>query len=54
MLVALMVPCYIDTFYPHFAIYNRLNVWGKHRNVPEAETETFHAWYRTHRPKTES
>jgi L-lactate dehydrogenase complex protein LldF len=36
---------------PHFAVYNRLNAWGKHRDVPEAETETFHAWYRTHRPK---
>ena len=38
---------------PHFAIYNRLNAWGKHRDVPEAETETFHEWYRTHRPKTD-
>jgi len=37
---------------PHFAIYNRLNGWGKHRDVPEASRETFHAWYRTHRPKT--
>jgi L-lactate dehydrogenase complex protein LldF len=37
---------------PHFAIYNRLNAWGKHRDVPQAESETFHTWYRTHRPKT--
>jgi L-lactate dehydrogenase complex protein LldF len=37
---------------PHFAIYNRLNVWGKHRDVPEATTETFHDWYRNHRLKT--
>lgn len=37
---------------PHFAIYNRLNGWGKHRNVPEAATESFHEWYRNHRPKT--
>jgi len=35
---------------PHFAIYNRLNVWGKHRDVPEAGPETFHEWYRNHRP----
>ena len=34
---------------PHFAIYNRLNAWGKHRDIPEAATETFHEWYRTHR-----
>jgi L-lactate dehydrogenase complex protein LldF len=37
---------------PHFAVYNRLNVWGKHRDLPQAGTETFHEWYRTHRPKT--
>jgi L-lactate dehydrogenase complex protein LldF len=36
---------------PHFAVYNRLNAWGKHRDVPEAATETFHEWYRNHRPK---
>ncbi|HMD20561.1 MAG TPA: lactate utilization protein B [Alloacidobacterium sp.] len=36
---------------PHFAIYNRLNVWGKHRDVPQAGAETFHAWYKAHRPK---
>jgi L-lactate dehydrogenase complex protein LldF len=37
---------------PHFAVYNRLNAWGKHRDVPEASRETFHEWYRTHRLKT--
>ena len=37
---------------PHFAIYNRLNGWGKHRDIPEAATETFHEWHRNHRPKT--
>ena len=36
---------------PHFAVYNRLNAWGKHRDVPEAATETFHEWYRNHRPR---
>jgi L-lactate dehydrogenase complex protein LldF len=34
---------------PHFAIYNRLNAWGKHRDVPEDARETFHEWYRNHR-----
>ena len=34
---------------PHFVIYNRLNVWGKHREVPEPTTETFHEWYGNHR-----
>jgi L-lactate dehydrogenase complex protein LldF len=38
---------------PHFAIYNRLNAWGKHRDVPEAARETFHQWYRHHRPQAE-
>jgi L-lactate dehydrogenase complex protein LldF len=36
---------------PHFAIYNRLNAWGRHRDVPEAASETFHEWYRNHRLK---
>ena len=34
---------------PHFAVYNRLNAWGKHRDVPEAARETFHEWYRNNR-----
>ena len=36
---------------PHLAIYNRLNAWGKHRDVPEAASETFHEWYKNHRLK---
>lgn len=36
---------------PHFAIYNQLNTWGKHRDVPQPVDETFHAWYKNHRPK---
>ena len=36
---------------PHFAFYNRLNAWGKHRDVPEAASETFHEWYKNHRLK---
>jgi L-lactate dehydrogenase complex protein LldF len=30
---------------PHFALYNRLNAWGRHRDVPEPPQETFHQWY---------
>ena len=30
---------------PHFAIYNRLNAWGRHRDVPSPVKETFHQWY---------
>jgi L-lactate dehydrogenase complex protein LldF len=30
---------------PHFALYNRLNAWGRHRDVPDPPTETFHQWY---------
>ncbi len=37
---------------PHFAIYNRLNSWGKHRDIPEASTKTFHEWYRSNRPNS--
>ena len=36
---------------PHFAIYNRLNAWGKDRDVPDAAPETFHEWYKNHRLK---
>jgi L-lactate dehydrogenase complex protein LldF len=31
---------------PRFAIYNRMNAWGRHREVPCPPKETFHAWYR--------
>jgi L-lactate dehydrogenase complex protein LldF len=34
---------------PHFAIYNRLNAWGRHRDVPTPASETFHQWYARHR-----
>src|SRR6201993_1542685 len=30
---------------PHFALYSRLNAWGRRRDVPEAPKETFHQWY---------
>jgi L-lactate dehydrogenase complex protein LldF len=30
---------------PHFALYNRLNAWGRHRDVPAPPPETFHQWY---------
>jgi len=28
-----------------FTLYNRLNAWGRRRDVPEAPKETFHQWY---------
>jgi L-lactate dehydrogenase complex protein LldF len=34
---------------PHFAIYNDLNAWGKHRDVPAAPKQTFHQWYKENR-----
>ena len=30
---------------PHFALYNRLNAWGRHRDIPRPATETFHQWW---------
>jgi L-lactate dehydrogenase complex protein LldF len=36
---------------PHFALYNRLNAWGRHRDVPEPAKETFHQWYARTRGK---
>ena len=34
---------------PRFAIYNQLNAWSRHREVPAPADETFHEWYRKHR-----
>jgi hypothetical protein len=34
---------------PRFALYNRLNAWGKHREVPHAPRQTFHSWYKKNR-----
>jgi L-lactate dehydrogenase complex protein LldF len=39
------------TILPDFAIYNPLNYWGKHRDVPDAADKTFHEWYKSHRLK---
>jgi len=30
---------------PRFVVYNGLNAWGKHREVPHAPAQTFHSWY---------
>jgi L-lactate dehydrogenase complex protein LldF len=34
---------------PRFAIYNRLNPWGRRREVPSPVAETFHQWYARNR-----
>jgi L-lactate dehydrogenase complex protein LldF len=34
---------------PRFAIYNRLNAWGRRREVPSPVAETFHQWYARNR-----
>ena len=31
---------------PRFVIYNGLNAWGKHREMPHPPKQTFHSWYR--------
>jgi L-lactate dehydrogenase complex protein LldF len=36
---------------PRFAVYNQLNPWGRRREVPAPAYETFHQWYRKHRPR---
>ncbi|MDM9623361.1 4Fe-4S ferredoxin [Rhizobium sp. AC44/96] len=30
---------------PRFVLYNGLNSWGKHRELPPATKHTFHSWY---------
>lgn len=36
---------------PRFLLYNRLNAWGKQREVPDAPSYTFHEWYAENRGK---
>ncbi|HSC99391.1 MAG TPA: lactate utilization protein B [Casimicrobiaceae bacterium] len=35
---------------PRFMMYNRLNAWGRQREVPSAPTQTFRQWYVKNRP----
>jgi L-lactate dehydrogenase complex protein LldF len=34
---------------PRFVIYNGLNAWGRHREVPHPPKQTFHGWYQANR-----
>jgi L-lactate dehydrogenase complex protein LldF len=34
---------------PRVVIYNALNAWGRHRELPHPPKQTFHRWYETHR-----
>ena len=34
---------------PRFMVYNRLNTWGRGREVPQVPKQTFHQWYRQNR-----
>jgi L-lactate dehydrogenase complex protein LldF len=34
---------------PRFVIYNGLNAWGKHREVPHPPAQTFHSWHQVNR-----
>jgi L-lactate dehydrogenase complex protein LldF len=36
---------------PRFIVYNRLNTWGRGREVPHAPRQTFHQWYKENRGK---
>ena len=36
---------------PRWVIYNRLNTWGRGREVPHAPKQTFHQWYAENRQK---
>jgi L-lactate dehydrogenase complex protein LldF len=35
---------------PRFALYNTLNAWGRHRELPHPVKQTFHEWYKENRP----
>ena len=36
-------------FSPRFLVYNRLNLWGKQRELPNVPTESFREWYSKNR-----
>jgi L-lactate dehydrogenase complex protein LldF len=36
---------------PRFMVYNRLNAWGRGREVPPVPKQTFHQWYEQNRRK---
>lgn len=36
---------------PRAALYNWLNPWGRHRELPHPAPQTFHSWYRRNRPR---
>lgn len=33
-------------YLPTFILYNHLNAWGRHRDMPKAPKQSFHEWYR--------
>jgi len=37
---------------PRFALYNALNPWGRHRELPAVPRRTFRQWYLEHRAKS--
>ena len=40
--------------FPRWMIYNPLNAWGIHREVPDAPRQTFHQWWRENRGDKQS
>ena len=34
---------------PRFVVYNRLNLWGRERELPPTPQESFHAWWKKNR-----
>ncbi len=38
---------------PRFLLYNKLNVWGKHRDLPKPPKESFRKWYQKNRDGNE-
>jgi len=38
-------------YLPRFMMYNRLNAWGRQRDVPAAPPQTFRQWYLLNRGK---
>jgi L-lactate dehydrogenase complex protein LldF len=37
---------------PPFLLYNPLNPWGKHRELPAVPSQTFRQWYLENRRKS--
>lgn len=45
------IGCWFLKVFPRWIIYNRLNIWGKQRELPKPPSQSFQEWYQLNRRK---